>query len=71
MSGEMLTFHETISKVQEAEEEVVEFQKIIVDSNNRWLNSDKALLIMTNQVDYDQDGALPMNSKFLVAEYDS
>ncbi|XP_021957433.1 kinesin-like protein KIF2A [Folsomia candida] len=55
MSGEMLTFHETISKVQEAEEEVVEFQKIIVDSNNRWLNSDKALLIMTNQVDYDQD----------------
>jgi kinesin family protein 2/24 len=58
MSGEMLTFHETISKVQEAEEEVVEFHKIIVDSNNRWLNSDKALLIMTNQVDYDQDSKL-------------
>jgi len=55
MSGEMLTFHETISKVQEAEEEVVEFHKIIVDSNNRWRESDKALLTMTNQVDYDQE----------------
>jgi len=55
MSGEMLTLHETMSKVQEAEEEVVEFHKIILESNNRWLNIDKALLVMTNHVEYDQD----------------
>jgi kinesin family protein 2/24 len=55
MSGEMLTFHETISKVQEAEDEVLEFHKMIIESNNRWLNTDRALLMMTNQVDYDVD----------------
>jgi len=62
MSGEMLTFHETISKVQEAEDDVVEFHRLIIESNNRWLNSDKQLLNMTNQVDYDQDDRV--SSKF-------
>jgi len=55
MSGEMLTFHETISRVQEAEEDVLEYHKIIIESNTRWLSDDKSLLLNTNQVDYDVD----------------
>jgi len=55
LSGEMLTFHESVTKIQEAEEEAVEFHKILVDTNKRWADLDKTLLAMTNRVEYDQD----------------
>ncbi|CAG7815852.1 unnamed protein product, partial [Allacma fusca] len=55
MSGDMLTFHEAISKLQEAEEDMVEYHKLVMDSNNRWLQQDKYLLDRTNQVEYDQE----------------
>jgi len=55
LSGEMLTFHESVTKIQEAEEEAVEFHKILVDTNKRWATMDKTLLAMTNRVEYDQD----------------
>jgi kinesin family protein 2/24 len=56
MSGDMLTFHEAISKLQEAEEDMVEYHKLVIESNNRWLQQDKYLLNNTNQVEYDQEG---------------
>jgi kinesin family protein 2/24 len=56
MSGEMLTFHEAISKLQEAEDDMVEFHKHLYDTNIGWSNTDKVLLSMTNQVEYDQEG---------------
>ncbi|ODM95639.1 Kinesin-like protein KIF2A [Orchesella cincta] len=55
ISGELLTFHETISKMQEAEEEMVEYQKLIFEANNRWITKEKMLLALTNQVEYDQE----------------
>ena len=56
MSGDMLTFHEAISKLQEAEEDMVDYHKLVIESNTRWLQQDKYLLDMTNQVEYDQEG---------------
>lgn len=56
MSGEMLTFHEAISKLQEAEDDMVEFHKVMYDSNATWMQQDRMLLSMTNQVEYDQEG---------------
>lgn len=56
ISGELLTFHETISKMQEAEEEMVEYHKMVTEANAQWMNKDKLLLNMTNQVEYDQEG---------------
>ena len=58
MSGDMLTFHEAISKLQEAEEDMVEYHKLVIESNNRWLQQDKYLLNNTNQVEYDQEGEI-------------
>lgn len=56
MSGDMLTFHEAISKLQEAEEDMVDYHKLVIESNSRWMQQDKYLLDMTNQVEYDQEG---------------
>jgi len=55
MSGDMLTFHEAISKLQEAEDEMVEYHKTVVDTNDRWCKKDRILLNSTNQVEYDQE----------------
>ena len=56
MSGDMLTFHEAISKLQEAEEDMVDYHKLVNETNIRWMQQDKYLLDMTNQVEYDQEG---------------
>lgn len=56
MSGEMLTFHETISKLQEAEDEMVEYHKHLFDKSVQWNQADKMLINLTNQVEYDQEG---------------
>lgn len=56
MSGEMLTFCEAVSKLQEAEEDMVEFHRRIYESQTAWSHTDKILLTMTNQVEYDQEG---------------
>ena len=63
MSGEMLTFHEAISKLQEAEEDMVEFHKRVFESQmGPWAQMDKRLLTMTNQVEYDQEGEARLSS---------
>jgi len=55
MSGEMLTFHEAVSKLQEAEEDLVEYHKALLEQNHGWLHTEKILVTMTNQVEYDQE----------------
>jgi len=56
MSGEMLTFHEAISKLQEAEEDMVEYHKRLYEAEkSSWPLLDKRLITMTNQVEYDQE----------------
>jgi len=56
MTGEMLTLHETISNLQEAEDDMVEYHKLVVDSLAHWYQKDKELLDITNQVQYDNEG---------------
>jgi len=56
MSGEMLTFHETISKLQEAEDDMVEYHKHLFEMSAQWNHQHKMLINLTNQVEYDQEG---------------
>lgn len=42
--------------MQEAEEEMVEYHKLLIEANVQWMAKDKILLSMTNQVEYDQEG---------------
>lgn len=55
MSGEMYTFHEAISHLQEMEEEILDLHKTVVEATQAWVHQDVDLLTMTNEVDYDLD----------------
>ncbi|XP_077549157.1 kinesin-like protein 10A [Haemaphysalis longicornis] len=55
MSGEMYTFHEAISHLQEMEEEILDLHKTVVEATQAWTHQDMDLLTMTNEVDYDLD----------------
>ena len=56
MSAEMYTFHEAIDELQRAEEEVLDNHKAISDYMQHALQRCNALLALTRDVDYDQDG---------------
>ncbi|CAH2267482.1 jg12905 [Pararge aegeria aegeria] len=56
MSAEMYTFHEAIDELQRAEEEVLDNHKAITDYLQHALQRCSALLTLTRDVDYDQDG---------------
>lgn len=56
MSAEMYTFHEVIDELQRAEEEVLDNHKAISDYLQHALQRCNALLALTRDVDYDQDG---------------
>ncbi|XP_048489487.1 kinesin-like protein Klp10A isoform X4 [Plutella xylostella] len=82
MSAEMYTFHEAISELQRAEDEVLDNHKAIVDYLAHALQRTSALLQLTRDVDYDQDAyatqweellneqlAVMAQSRDLVAEF--
>lgn len=56
MSADLLTFHEAISELQQAEEEVLDNHKALLDYMNHGQTRSIQLLNMTRDVDYDQDG---------------
>ncbi|XP_023931438.1 kinesin-like protein KIF2A [Lingula anatina] len=56
ISDELLTFHEVINHMQEIEEEVIDDHKALCEGLGKWLNEDKKLLKMTDDVDYDVEG---------------
>ncbi|GBO98888.1 Kinesin-like protein Klp10A [Eumeta japonica] len=56
MSAEMYTFHEAISELQRAEEEVLDNHKAISDYMQHAIGRCNQLLNLTRDVDYDQDG---------------
>lgn len=56
MSAEMYTFHEAISELQRAEEEVLDNHKGVCDYMQHVLLRGNQLLALTRDVDYDQDG---------------
>ena len=56
-SADWYQFQESVAHLQLLEEEVVESHKNLLDSMEHWIQQDASLLAMTNEVDYDQDGA--------------
>merc|ERR1711994_909418 len=58
LSADWYNFHEAISHLQALEDELVESHRSSIQNMLRWTKDDAALLAMTNEVDYDQDGKL-------------
>uniref|UniRef100_A0A8C8EM51 Kinesin-like protein n=1 Tax=Oncorhynchus tshawytscha TaxID=74940 RepID=A0A8C8EM51_ONCTS len=54
VSPQLLTFHEAVSQMVEMEEQVLEDHRAVFQSI-RWLEDEKVLLEMTEEVDYDVD----------------
>uniref|UniRef100_A0A6I8S120 Kinesin-like protein n=1 Tax=Xenopus tropicalis TaxID=8364 RepID=A0A6I8S120_XENTR len=54
VSPQLFTFHEAVSQMVEMEEQVVEDHRAVFQSI-RWLEDEKVLLEMTEEVDYDVD----------------
>lgn len=71
MSGELYTFHEAISHLQQMEEEVVDLHRTLLEANQKWHNEDAALLSMTNEVDYDVDYYVHKLSDLLTEKVDA
>ncbi|XP_042660680.1 kinesin-like protein KIF2A isoform X2 [Tyto alba] len=55
VSPQLFTFHEAVSQMVEMEEQVVEGHRAVFQESIRWLEDEKALLEMTEVVDYDVD----------------
>ncbi|KAK6494727.1 kinesin-like protein KIF2A isoform X2 [Huso huso] len=55
VSPQLFTFHEAVSQMVEMEEQVVEDHRAVFQESIRWLEDEKALLEMTEEVDYDAD----------------
>ncbi|NXL86776.1 KIF2A protein, partial [Alectura lathami] len=55
VSPQLFTFHEAVSQMVEMEEQVVEDHRTVFQESIRWLEDEKALLDMTEEVDYDVD----------------
>ncbi|XP_061872677.1 kinesin-like protein KIF2A isoform X1 [Colius striatus] len=55
VSPQLFTFHEAVSQMVEMEEQVVEEHRAVFQESIRWLEDEKGLLEMTEEVDYDVD----------------
>lgn len=55
ISADLFTFHEAVSQLQLLEEEVLDSHTSVAQAMPQWMELDRALLAMTNDVDYDQD----------------
>ncbi|XP_009994615.1 PREDICTED: kinesin-like protein KIF2A isoform X2 [Chaetura pelagica] len=55
VSPQLFTFHEAVSQMVEMEEQVVEDHRVVFQESIRWLEDEKALLEITEEVDYDVD----------------
>ena len=53
MSAELLNFHEVVNHMQEAEEEVIDNHRQLLEDAQHWHELDIKLLNMTDDVDYD------------------
>ncbi|GAB6026088.1 hypothetical protein CHUAL_012291 [Chamberlinius hualienensis] len=52
---DLYTFHETLSYLQEIEDEVLDGHKAVIEASQNWLERDTILWGMTDEVDYDLD----------------
>ncbi|XP_046726760.1 kinesin-like protein KIF2A isoform X1 [Silurus meridionalis] len=55
VSPQLFTFHEVVSQLVEMEEQVLEDHRVVLQESIRWLEDEKILLEMTEEVDYDVD----------------
>ncbi|KAM6965717.1 kinesin-like protein KIF2A isoform 4-T4 [Aplochiton taeniatus] len=55
VSPQLFTFHEAVSQMVEFEEQVLEDHRAVFQESIRWLEDEKVLLEMTEEVDYDVD----------------
>ncbi|XP_028852734.1 kinesin-like protein KIF2A isoform X2 [Denticeps clupeoides] len=55
VSPQLFTFHEVVSQVVDMEDQVLEHHRAVFEESIRWLEEDKVLLDMTDEVDYDVD----------------
>ncbi|XP_072288492.1 kinesin-like protein KIF2A isoform X2 [Eucyclogobius newberryi] len=53
VSPQLFTFHEAVSQLVEMEEQVLEDHRAVFQESIRWLEDEKELLEMTEEVDYD------------------
>ncbi|KAF3701737.1 Kinesin-like protein KIF2A [Channa argus] len=53
VSPQLFTFHEVVSQLVEMEEQVLEDHRAVFQESIRWLEDEKVLLEMTEEVDYD------------------
>ncbi|KAK9522665.1 hypothetical protein VZT92_019114 [Zoarces viviparus] len=53
VSPQLFTFHEAVSHLVEMEEQVLEDHRAVFQESIRWLEDEKVLLEMTEEVDYD------------------
>ncbi|KAF4108521.1 hypothetical protein G5714_011280 [Onychostoma macrolepis] len=53
VSPQLFTFHEMVSQLVEMEEQVLEDHRAVFQESIRWLEDEKVLLEMTEEVDYD------------------
>ncbi|XP_063066412.1 kinesin-like protein KIF2A [Engraulis encrasicolus] len=55
VSPQLYSFHECVSQLVEMEEQVLEDHRAVFQESIRWLEDEKVLLEMTEEVDYDVD----------------
>ncbi|XP_064793136.1 kinesin-like protein KIF2A isoform X5 [Oncorhynchus masou masou] len=55
VSPQLFNFHEAVSQMVEMEEQVLEDHRAVFQESIRWLEDEKVLLEMTEEVDYDVD----------------
>ncbi|XP_069557758.1 kinesin-like protein KIF2A [Brachyistius frenatus] len=53
VSPQLFTFHEAVSQLVEMEDQVLEDHRVVFQESIRWLEDEKVLLEMTEEVDYD------------------
>uniref|UniRef100_A0A672HSQ1 Kinesin-like protein n=1 Tax=Salarias fasciatus TaxID=181472 RepID=A0A672HSQ1_SALFA len=53
VSPQLFTFHEAVSQLVEMEEQVLEDHKAVFQESIRWLEDERVLIQMTEEVDYD------------------
>ena len=55
-SEELLTFHEAVLNLREAEDALVEHHKELVEESERWLAADKQLVALAEGTEINTDG---------------
>ncbi|KAM9810376.1 kinesin-like protein KIF2A isoform 2-T2 [Neosynchiropus ocellatus] len=70
VSPQLFTFHEAVSQLVEMEEQVLEDHRAVFQESNRWLDDEKVLLEMTEEVDYDVESYVTQLEQILHQKID-